>query len=119
MVGSKAKRTFIERTSKRIIWITDYKEDGKVKQGVRVVWLRPPDRWDLDTCGDSREVGEYKLTPNGENNTRLDMKSTLTYDSKDDVEDRKKWEKDVDEEWNTFASYLEKDYKEAQHASKQ
>lgn len=111
MVGSKAKRTFLERTPKRVVWITDYKEKGENKEGIRVVWLHPPDAWSLDTCGDQREVGEYRLTAKGKNKTRLDMKFHKTFDSKNEVEDKKKWEKDVDEEWNTFAEHLEKDYK--------
>jgi hypothetical protein len=118
MVGSKAKRTFVERTDKRIIWIAEYKEKGKTKEGVRVVWLRPPDAWYLDTCGDGREVGEYRLTEKGKNKTRLDMKFRISYDSKDDAPDKKKWEKDVDEEWDTFAGYLENDYKTSLHTSK-
>ncbi len=111
MVGSKAKKTFVERTDKRVIWITEYKEKGKNREGVRVVWLRPPDAWHLDTCGDGREVGEYRLTGKGKNKTRLDMRFRISYEDKHDAPDKKKWEKDVDEEWETFASHLEKDYK--------
>ena len=118
MVGSKAKRTFVERTDKRIIWVAEYKEKGKNKEGVRVVWLHPPDAWHLDTCGDGREVGEYKLAVKGKNKTRLDMKFRISYDSKDEAPDKKKWEKDVDEEWDTFASHLENDYKASAHASR-
>lgn len=118
MVGSKAKKTFVERTDKRIIWISAYKEKGKTREDIRVVWLRPPDAWHLDTCGDGREVGEYQLSEKGKNKTRLDMKFSISYDNRDDVPDKKKWEKDVDEEWDTFARYLEDDYKASLHASK-
>jgi hypothetical protein len=111
MIGSNAKRTFLERTDKRVVWTVDYKEKGKQREGFRVVWLHAPDSWSLDTCGDKREIGEYKLTPKGKNKTRLDMKFWQTFDSKDDVTDQKKWQKDVDEEWGIFAENLVKDYK--------
>lgn len=111
MVGSKAKRTFLEKTDKRIVWIEHKEKKGKSKEGVRVVWLHPPDAWYLDTCGDGREVGQYKLTGKGKNKTRLDMEFRITYDSKHDAPDKKKWEKDVDEEWESFASHLEDDFR--------
>jgi len=119
MTGSKTKREFIERTDKRIVWAVEYKEKGKTKEGIRVVWLHPPNSWSLDTCGDGKEVGEYVLTPKGKNKTRLDMKFHLSYDSKDAVEDPKKWEKDASEEWDIFRDYLERNYKASLHAEKQ
>lgn len=119
MTGSKAKRTFLEKTDKRVVWITDYKEKGKSREGVRVVWLHPPDSWYLDTCGDGREVGEYTLSQKGKNKTRLDMKFHVTFDSKDEIEDKKKWEEDVAEEWDTFGEHLEKDYKASLEAAKE
>lgn len=113
MTGSKAKRTFLERTDKRIVWITQYKEDGKSKEGVRAVWLHAPDSWSLDTCGDQHELGEYKLTEKGKNKTRLDMKFQISYSGKNEVEERKKWEKEVGEEWEIFRRHLEDDYRES------
>jgi hypothetical protein len=118
LTGSKSKRTFLERTDKRVVWAVQYKEKGKPKEGIRVVWLRPPDSWMLDTCGDHRELGEYKLTQKGKNKTRLDMKFQISYDSKDEVEDRRKWEKEASEEWDIFRTHLEKDYKESLKSNK-
>ena len=116
MTGSKAKRTFLERTAKRIVWVSEFKEKGEPKEGLRVVWLEPPNVWRLDTCGDQREIGEYVLSPKGKNKTRLDMKFKISYDSKDEIPDKKEWEDDVAKEWEIFASYLEKDYKQSQSA---
>lgn len=118
MTGSKAKTTFLERTDKRIVWVTEYKEKGKPQEGIRVVWLHAPDSWTLDTCGDQRELGEYNLTQKGKNKTKLDMKFQISFDSKEEVQDRKKWEKEVDEEWDIFRTHLENDYKESLHAGK-
>ena len=118
MTGSSVKRDFLERTKERVVWISEYKEKGKPMQGVRAVWLHPPDSWHLDTCGDQRELGEYRLTPKGKKKTRLDMKFMITYDDKHEVVDSKKWEKESREEWDVFADYLEKDYKESLRAAK-
>jgi len=118
MTGSKSKRTFLERTDKRIVWAVEYKEKGKAKEGIRVVWLRSPDSWTLDTCGDGRELGEYKLTQKDKNKTRLDMKFQITFNSKDEVDNRKKWEKAVTEEWDIFGRHLQDDYKESLHTGK-
>jgi hypothetical protein len=111
MTGSSMRRKFLERTHKRMVWWSEYKEKGKPKEGLRVVWLHPPNSWTLDTCGDHRELGEYKLTQKGKNKTRLDMKFRMSYDSKDEVEDKKKWEKELGEEWDIFRRHLENDYK--------
>jgi hypothetical protein len=111
MIGSKAKRTFLERTEKRIVWIAAYRENNKQKEGIRGVWLRPPDAWHLDTCGDGREVGDYKLTSKGRTKTRLDMVFRVTYDKGEEVTPRREWEKGGQQEWKIFRRYLEKDYK--------
>jgi hypothetical protein len=57
MVGSKNKKRFLERSKKRIVWVSTYKEDGVPGEGLRVVWLRPPDAWHFETCGDEYERG--------------------------------------------------------------
>jgi hypothetical protein len=118
MTGSKAKMTFLEKTDKRMVWVVDYKEKGKAKEGIRVVWLHPPDSWSLDTCGDGKELGEYKLKEKGNGKTRLDMEFRLTYDNKADVEDKKTWEKETEEFWDVLGQFLEKDYNESLRKSK-
>lgn len=110
MTGSKSKRKILEKTEKRILWIVEYKEKGETREGVRVVWPHPPDSWHLDTCGDGKELGEYRLSPKGKNKTRLDMEFRITYDDKDEIEDKDEWEKETRELWDIFAWYLEKDY---------
>lgn len=118
MVGSTAKRTFLERTNKRIVWSTTYKENEKQKEGIRVVWLYPPDSWHLDTCGDGREVGDYKLTSKGKNKTELDMVFRVTYDKGEEVTGRREWEKEGQDEWKIYAKNLEKDYKSSLQQTK-
>lgn len=119
MTGSKTKRRILERTKKRIIWTVNYTEAGKPKEGLRVVWLRPPDSWHLDTCGDHREVGDYKLTSIGKEKTRLDAVFHMTYDDPDEVETKEKWEKETDELWAVFTRYLESEYGGSRRSPKQ
>ena len=111
MVGSKLRRTFLERTAERVVWLATYRSGGKKVEGLRVVWLRPPASWHLDTCGDKRELGDYKLTSLGKARTRLDMTFQLTYEEEKDVQPRKKWESEVLEEWRQYGSHLERDYR--------
>jgi len=118
MTGSKSRRTMLEKTPHRVVWVVTYKQEGKTREGLRVVWPHPPDAWELDTCGDmadwgERERGWYKLTPKGNNRTRLDMEFVLTYNSKRHFPEKKQWLKELDELWDTLASFLEKDYKES------
>jgi hypothetical protein len=110
MTGSKTRRRFLERSSRRFVWVTTYKEGSKTVEGVRAVWLKPPDAWHLDTCGDGREVGDYKLTQVGKR-TRLDMVFHVTYDDPRKAEGVRKWERGSKREWDAFGRYLEADYK--------
>lgn len=111
MLGSKNKRNIIERSKKNVIWrvVTEGKKNGY--EGVRVVWLNPPDAWHLDTCGDGREVGDYKLTRLGKTRTRLDMTFSETYYDAMDMESRKSWMADANSHWNAYGRYLERDYR--------
>ena len=110
MTGSKTRRHFLERSPRRFVWVATYKEGKKKVEGVRAVWLRPPDAWHLDTCGDGREIGDYKLTPVG-NRTRLDMVFHVTYDDPKKAEGVREWERGSRREWDAFGRYLEAEYK--------
>ena len=114
IIGTKTKRTFLEKTKRRYVWAVNYKEGNKAKEGIRAVWFKPPNAWHLDTCGDGREVGDYKLTPKGKNRTRLDMIFDVTYDDPRDVESKEEWETDGKEHWKLFAAALEREYKASQ-----
>jgi len=116
MIGSSNKRKIIERSKSRVVWRVIGKNGGNGYEGVRVVWLKPPNSWHLDTCGDKRELGEYRLTPLGKGRTRLDMKFTVSYDSPKEVEGRKSWEADARADWDSYGSYLERDYRRSLRA---
>jgi hypothetical protein len=117
MVGSKTNRTILEKTPERVIWRVSYKDGKETIEGVRAVWLFPPKMWKLDTCGDGREMGEYKLKALGKSKTRLDMKFVVTYDSKDEVEDKDEWEEDGRKHWKIYKKALEADYKAGKPAN--
>jgi hypothetical protein len=110
MTGSKTKRRFLERSSRRFVWVTKYNVGRKTVEGIRAVWLKPPASWHLDTCGDGREIGDYKLTPVGRR-TRLDMVFHVTYDDPKKAEGVREWVRGAKREWDTFGRYLEADYR--------
>ncbi len=110
LIGSKTVRKILEKDDERVVWRVRYKEGKGFAEGVRYVALKPPNAWYLDTCGDGREVGEYKLTSLGKNKTKLEMKFTVTYDSKKEVEDKDEWEKDSDQHWSIYKKALEADF---------
>jgi hypothetical protein len=112
-IGSKTVRKILEKDEERVIWRVNYKDGKKSMEGVRLVTLQPPNAWHLDTCGDGREVGDYKLIALGKNKTKLEMRFTVTYDSKKEVEDKDEWEKDSDDHWTTYKKALEKEYQES------
>jgi len=110
MTGSKIKRHFLERTRRRFVWVAAHMEGKRTVEGIRAVWLKPPDAWHLDTCGDGREIGDYKLTSVGRR-TRLDMVFRVTYDDPKKAEGAREWVRDARREWDAFGRYLEADYK--------
>jgi len=116
MTGSTARRRFLERTKERIVWIVKYKEGRRQVEGVRAVWLKPPNSWHFDTCGDGREVGDYTLHELKNGKTRLDMVFRVTYDDPNEVESRAVWTKGARKNWSAYARFLEKDYRKSSRA---
>ena len=110
MTGSKIRRHFLERSRRRFVWVTTHKEGRKTVEGIRAVWLKPPDAWHLDTCGDGREIGDYKLKATGRG-TRLDMVFHVTYDDPREAVGVRERVRDAKREWDVFGRYLEADYK--------
>ena len=118
MLGSKFRRRFIERTSERVVWWVD--EGGeKVRkpQPVRVVWLSPPDRWHLETCGDGFEIGDYRVTSLGSEKAKLDVEFTVVLDSKRLAGASKLMRANGRNHWKAYAKFLERDYKALARAS--
>ena len=113
MTGSTARRRFLERTKSRIIWVVKYKDRGRSMEGVRAVWLKRPNSWHLDTCGDGREIGDYTLTGLKNGKTRLDMVFMVTYDNPTEVESEAELAKGGTRQWSIYGRFLEKEYKKS------
>ena len=110
MTGSKTRRRFLERSRRRFVWVATHREGSRTVEGIRAVWLKPPDAWHLDSCGDGREIGDYKLTPRGRR-TRLDMVFRVTYDDPKKAEGVREWVRETKREWDAFGKYLEADFR--------
>ncbi|MDV3293568.1 MAG: hypothetical protein LYZ70_04800 [Nitrososphaerales archaeon] len=110
MLGSKNRRMILVRNRKIIAWWVKTKNPGSKFDPIRVVWLRPPNSWHLDTCGDGSEIGDYKLKALPGGRTKLDMTFKVTYENPRDVESRKEWEADGQAHWDSYGKFLERDY---------
>jgi hypothetical protein len=114
MFSSKLRRVFHEKTKKRAIWTIAGEGLPSGIDPVRVVWLRPPDAWHLETCGDETLVGDYKLTALSSRRTRLDMAFTQTYGTRKEVRSREDFQRArraTLDHWNHYAKFLERDYR--------
>ncbi len=110
MIGSKNKRSIHEKTGRRVIWTVEGKNLPTNTEPVRVVWLRPPNAWHLESCGDGSEIGDYRLTAVGKNRTRLDMTFTETHPDKTHMPSKKELEREAVDHWEKYGRFLEKDY---------
>jgi hypothetical protein len=111
MIGSRKRRHILERTRKMIIWRVEGKEVKSEFDPIRAVWLRPPDSWHLECCGDETEVGEYKLVPLGKEKARLDMTFRTTYYDQRKVVSTKSYLRDARAHWDGYGRNLERDYR--------
>jgi len=113
MLGSKLRRIFHEKTKERVIWTITGEDLPTGTDPVRVVWLRPPDSWHLETCGDEVLVGDYKLMAVGKSKTRLDLTFAKTYANREDALDRETFERGTLDHWDHYTKFLESDYKKS------
>jgi len=111
MVRSNVKRKIIERTKLHVAWRIAPAGGSRGHPGIRSVWLRPPNKWRLDTSGDKHLTGDYTLTRLGKKKSRLDMKFTETSVDRNRLEPKTTWEAETMEEWDAYGRYLEKDYR--------
>jgi len=111
MLGSKDIRNLHEKTERRVIWTVERRKPSSSTDPVRVVWLRPPDSWHLETCGDGSEVGEYNLKAIGKNRTKLDMSFTETYRSKKGIPSKAELKAEAADHWKAYGKALERDYR--------
>ncbi len=111
IIGSRNTRMLHEKSKKRIIWTVEKPGAREETDPVRVVWLRPPNAWHLESSGDGYEVGDYRLVPLGKNRTRLDMTFTVLSATKADLQSQKEYIAEADEHWLAYGAELEQDYR--------
>ena len=116
MVGSTTRRVMLENNRKHVVWRIVPRGAKKGIQGIRSVWLMPPNKWYLDTSGDKHLTGYYKLTRLGNSKTKLDMKFIETNVDKRKLESPKSWEAETLAEWDAYGRCLEKDYQRHLHS---
>lgn len=108
--GSKMKRIILQKTKRRVIYMSTHRRRGKTISTVRIVTLRPPNAWHLDLAGqEDDEIGDYHLTRLGPRKTRLDM----TFKEKYKIADAPTKEEDTkqtNEIWDKYIAALERDY---------
>lgn len=72
-MGSSLKKTILEKTSEKVVYVTEVANQDRILKTNSVVTLTPPDKWHLDAVGDDKDyTGNYQLFDEG-NDTRLDM----------------------------------------------
>ena len=108
--GSRTRRIILQKTKRRVIYMSTLKRRGRTASAVRIVTLRPPNAWHLDLVGqESDEIGDYRLTSLGPRKTSLG----ITFKVKYKITDAPTKEKDTNETnevWDKYIAALEKDY---------
>ena len=108
--GSKTTRIILQKTKRRVIYMSTQKRGKKVAAAVRIVTLHPPNAWHLDLVGqENDEIGDYHLTSLGSRKTRLD----ITFKVKHKIAHASTKEKDTkqtNEVWDKYVAALERDY---------
>jgi hypothetical protein len=110
ITGSKTQFSILQKTNRRVIYLSTSKWQGKVMVGVKMVTLRPPNAWYLDQVGQVEDaIGIYTLTRLGPEKTRLDMRFTEKYKVRD-APTKEQDRNAIARMWDKYAAALEKDY---------
>jgi len=110
ITGSKSKRKILLKNKRRVVYVVNYRSQGKSRSAVDVVTLYPPKAWHLDFTGDEDdEIGDYVLTSLGPRKTRLDMKFKEHYKIRK-APTKAQDVKQIHEIWDKYVAALERDY---------
>ena len=110
ITGSKTQFRILQKTNRRVIYLSTSKWYGKAMVAVKMVMLRPPKAWYLDQIGQVEDVvGIYTLTRLGPEKTKLNMRFTEKYKLRD-APSKEQDRNDVAQMWNKYVAALEKDY---------
>jgi len=110
ITGSNRQFKILQKTKRRVIYLSTYERDGRKVTAVKIVTLQPSKAWHLDQVGEVEDViGEYRLKRVGPRKTRLDMKFTEKY-KVNDAPTKNEDKNQTGEMWDKFVIALEKDY---------
>jgi len=108
--GSSIRRIILQKTARRVIYVSAHKREGKNISAVRIVALHPPNSWHLDLAGqENDEIGDYRLTRLGPTKTRLDMTFKVKYKITS-APTRQEDSKQTNKVWDKYVAALERDY---------
>ncbi len=106
----RSRPTIMEKGDQHFVWGMRHGKGRVVQEGVRAVWVHPPNSWYLDGSGDGREIGSYVLSPVDRVTTRIDIEFTFISDTTEELEDEADWKREWDERWTGYKEALERDY---------
>jgi hypothetical protein len=110
ITGSRTQRKVLQKTKRRVIYLSAYERDGEMITGVNIVTLQPPKGWSLEYLGEEEDAtGKYTLTRLGPSKTRLDMIFTDKYKISD-APTKEEDENHTDQIWDKYIARLETDY---------
>jgi len=88
-----------------------FQHRGKLKIGVKIVSLRPPNQWHLDSFGEFDDyTGDYLLSSLGPKRTKLNMTFVKNWRNQKPMS-KSEYVDDVNRLWNKYTTALENDYR--------
>lgn len=110
ITGSKSKRTILEKTKRRVVYIIQYPDRKQIKTGFNLVTLDASRSWHLDYFSqDDDEIADYALSRLGPQRTRLNMVFTEKWKTRE-VPKKAAYTKHINGIWDKYVAALEGDY---------
>ncbi len=110
ITNSASRRHFIEKSKKKVAWITHLPSGDTMAENFRVVTLSPPSKWTVFGFGeDFNHEGSYVLKSLGRKKTQLRLAFKVDYKAAP-PEPKKSWEERVSQNWEKYRAVLEQDY---------
>lgn len=110
IVGSDTETSIVQRTKRRVLYITSEKDGDKRINSVNIVTLKPPNGWHLDFAGPiADEDVDYRLTQLAPKRTRLVLKVRVNYKIPAPPT-QEEGQTGTSQKWDKFVTALERDY---------
>ena len=110
ITGSDTEMSIVQRTKRRVLFITSDKDGAKAINSINIVTLKQPNGWHLDFAGPvaDEDVG-YKLKRLGPKKTRLDLKVKVDYKIPSPPT-KEEGETGTSQKWDKLIAALEREY---------